>query len=119
MGQASARWLGRPFDQMEICEAVFDCDRDKALGLNGFSLAVFQGYWEVVKGGLLRVFTEFHESGVVNMSSNATLICLIPKKVNDVRVGDFRPISLVTSLHKIMGKVLSKMLRQSLGDIVS
>ena len=79
-------------------------------------MAVFQDCWEVVKGDLLRVF---YESGIVNLSSNATFICLIPKKVNAIRIGDFRPISLVTSLYKILGKVLSKRLRMSLGDTVS
>lgn len=108
--QTVVAWLEKPFDEMEIRKAVFDYERDKAPGLNGFSMAVFQDCWEVVKQDLLGVFSEFRESGVINLSSNTTFICLIPKKANAVRIGDLRPISSVTSLYKILGKVLSKRL---------
>lgn len=55
-----------------------------------------------MKGDLVRVFMEFHEMGVVNLCSSTIFICLIPKKQRAIRIGDFRPISLVTSLYKIL-----------------
>lgn len=36
-----------------------------------------------------------------------------------MKIGDYRPISLVTSLYKILGKVLSKRLQDVLGGTVS
>ena len=50
---------------------------------------------------------------------NETYICLIPKKTNSGKIRDFRPISLVTSLYKIIAKVLSRRLRDVLGDTIS
>ena len=38
----SSAWHERPFTEEEIKEAVFQCDRGKALGPDGFSMAVFQ-----------------------------------------------------------------------------
>ena len=69
-------------------------------------MTVFQKCWEVIKGDLIKVFAEFFENGVVNSRTNATLICLIPKKERFSRIKDLRPISLVTSLYIVLTKVL-------------
>lgn len=42
---------------------MFECERDKALGPDGFSMVVFQDCWEIVKGDLMKVFGQFFESG--------------------------------------------------------
>ena len=55
-------------------------DRDKAPGPDGFTIAVFQDCWEVIKEDLVRVFAEFHRSGIINQSTNASFIVLLPKK---------------------------------------
>ena len=89
--------LQRPFEEEGIKCAVFECDGNKALGPDGFSLAMYQDQWEVIKSDLIKVFNEFHESGIINGVTNETYICLIPKKLNSCRIKDFRPTSLVTS----------------------
>lgn len=38
---------------------VWSLNRDKALGLDGFTLAFFQSYWEVVTEDVLLMFNEF------------------------------------------------------------
>ena len=105
-----ANWLERPFTEMEVKEAVFQCDGNKAPGPDGYSMAVFQSQWEMVKTDIIKVVEEFHGSGIINGITNETYICLIPKKLNSCRVSDFRPISLVTSLYKIIAKMLAKRL---------
>ncbi|PRQ44942.1 putative RNA-directed DNA polymerase [Rosa chinensis] len=62
---------------------------------------------------------EFHTDGVVNKVTNETYICLIPKKANSLKVGDYRPISLITSLYKIIAKLLAWRLREVLSDTIS
>ena len=86
-------------------------DRDKAPGPDGFTIAVFQDCWEVIKEDLVKVFAEFHRSGIINQSTNASFIVLLPKKNISRRISDFRPISLITSLYKIIAKVLARRLR--------
>ena len=49
---------------------------------------------------------------------NATFIFLIPKKSDAVEVRDFRPISLIGGVYKIIAKVLANRLKMVLGDIV-
>ena len=52
-------------------------------------------------------------------SLNATFLSLIPKKVNAVEVKDFRPISLVGSIYKILAKVLANRLSVVLATVIS
>ena len=59
----------------------------------------------------MRVFAEFHRSGIINQSTNASFIVLLPKKSLTKKISDFRPISLITTLYKIIAKVLSRRLR--------
>ena len=43
-------------------------------------------------------------------SLNASFLALIPKKVDAVEIKDFRPISLVGVIYKIIAKVLANRL---------
>ena len=86
-------------------------NRDKASGPDGFTIAVFQDCWDVIKEDLVRMFAKFHRSGIINQSTNASFIVLLPKKSMSKKISDFRPISLITSLYKIIVKVLSGRLR--------
>ena len=71
------------FTGEEICKAIFQLDRDKAPEVDGFTISLFQDCWDVIKEDLVRVFTEFHRSGIINQSTNATFISLVPKKKSD------------------------------------
>ena len=66
----------------------------------------------------MRVFVEFHRNGIINQSTNATIIVLLPKKSQTKKVSDFRPISLITCLYKIIVKVLSRRLRGVLYETI-
>ena len=52
-------------------------------------------------------FADFHSQCIFEKSLNATFLCLIPKKIKAVNIKDFRPISLVGSLYKLLSKVLA------------
>ena len=87
-----------PFTKEEISKAIFQLDRDKAPGPDDFTIAVFQDCWEVIKEDLVRVFAKFHRSGIINQSTNASFIVLLPKKSMSKKISYYIPISLITSL---------------------
>ncbi|WKA03336.1 hypothetical protein VitviT2T_021451 [Vitis vinifera] len=118
ISEENALRLDSPFTEEEISKAIFQLDRDKALGPDGFTIAVFQECWDVIKEDLVRVFAEFHRSGIINQSTNASFIVLIPKKSLSKRISDFKPISLITSLYKIIAKVLFGCLRGVLHETI-
>ena len=99
-----------PFFEEEVHLAIFQLNKEKAPGSDGFTIAVYQKYWDVIKEDLIRVFLEFHTNGIINKSTNATFIALVAKKIQTFKITYFRLISLVTGLYKIIAKVLSRCL---------
>ena len=114
-----ASWLERLFEEDEVTQVVRSMNGDKSLGPNGFPLTFFHACWHVIKNDLLAVFEEFYTTGSIERSLNFTFFTLIPKKSNATEVRDFRPISLLGSVYKILAKVLANGLSMVLGNIVS
>ena len=112
-------WLGRPFEEEEVLGVIQGFNGDKAPGPDGFSLAFFQTCWAVVHSDIMAVLRAFHVSGSFKKSLNATFLALIPKKVGAVEVKDFRPISVVSGMYKILAKILANRLRLVLPKIIS
>lgn len=44
-----ADWLEKPFEEEEVSGVVHCLNREKALGLDGFSLVFYQSFWDVIK----------------------------------------------------------------------
>ena len=65
------------------------------------------------------VFQNFHTQAVYKKSLNASFLALIPKKVDDVEVKDFQPISLVGGIYKIISKVLANRLCRVAHGLIS
>jgi hypothetical protein len=112
-------WLEREFGEEEVWEVVRKMKGDKAPGPDGFSMAFFQKCWEVIKKDMMAVLKEFHETGKFEKSLNATFVALIPKKVGAMEIKDFRLISLVSGVYKIISKVLTSQLKSVMGKLIS
>jgi hypothetical protein len=111
--------LEDPFEEREVREVINKMDRDKAPGPDGFSLAFFQDCWEVVKGDFMAVFADFHTHGKFVKSINSTFISLIPKFHGAKEIKDFRPISLVGGVYKIISKVLANRMSRVMEKLIS
>jgi hypothetical protein len=119
LSTTEAASLEDPFEEKEVWEVIKGMDRDKAPGLDGFSMAFFQECWEVIKGDFMAVFSEFHDSGEFVKSINSTFIALIPKVYGAKEIKDFRAISLVGGIYKIIAKVLANRMRGVMNRIIS
>ena len=119
ISEEDANWLDRPFKEDEVFRVVLDFNGDKAPGPDGFSIALFQSCWCLLKTDIMNVFHNFHAQAVFEKSLNATFLALIPKKNDIVDVKDFRPISLVGGLYKIIAKVLANRMRRVVHSLIS
>ena len=63
-------------------------------------------------------FEHFHCHSVFERSMNASFLSLIPKKSNALNIKDFRPISLVSNMYKLLSKVLANRLRAVLDNLI-
>jgi hypothetical protein len=89
---------------------VEDADGNKSPGPDGFNFAFLKGVWEVVGGDVMAFMDEFHEKESLPKALSSYFIALIPKISNPHSLGDFRPISLLGSIYKLVAKVLTNRL---------
>ncbi|GKA67213.1 RNA-directed DNA polymerase, eukaryota [Tanacetum coccineum] len=75
----------------EVKRAVWDCGTDKSPGPDGFTFGFYRHFWSTIE----------------NDNPDANM------------VKDFRPISLIGSIYKIIAKILTNRLVGVLGDIVN
>ena len=64
----------------ELSKILSTFQRGKSPGPDGFTLEFFLGFYEVIKGDLLKVARESQRTCKVLGALNATFITLIPKK---------------------------------------
>jgi len=74
--------------------------------------------WPILGEDFYSYIQNFFEKGELHGSFNTTWVLLIPKKRGVLEISDFRPISLIGSVYKIIAKVLSKRLRSVLPMLV-
>lgn len=68
--------MERVFEEGEVLEVV---KAMKAPGLDGFSMAFFQAFCDVLKEDIMKAFHDFHARGKFEKNLIATFIALIPK----------------------------------------
>lgn len=119
IGDCKNIFLTAPVGEVEIKEAAWSCDQNKSPGPDGFSFGFYGENWEIVKAENFRILQEFHSHGKIVKGMNPSFIVRIPKKETRTSLNDFRPISLMDSLYKIIAKVLANRLSKILDPITS
>jgi hypothetical protein len=111
--------LTAPFSLEEIHKAVVDSDGNKCPGPDGFNNAFFKNSWDLLKGEIRILFDQFHGIGSLPSSMLSYFVTLIPKVNSPFSLGDFRPISLLGSLYKLIAKVLASRLAKVMNTLIA
>lgn len=103
----SATTLDGPFEEVEIFATMKECSSQRAPGPDGFKFSFVKKGWEFMKSLVLQFFSEFQTNGKLIKGINSTFVALIPKVNCLVSLKDFRPISMIGWLYKVLSKVLA------------
>ncbi|KAL9675464.1 hypothetical protein QQ045_003666 [Rhodiola kirilowii] len=79
----------------------------------------YKKYWHIVGEEVRGFIKELWENGRLSKGINKTFIALIPKLASPQQFDDFRPISLVNSINKILSKCLARRLSAVLPLLIS
>nr|GEW44783.1 RNA-directed DNA polymerase, eukaryota, reverse transcriptase zinc-binding domain protein [Tanacetum cinerariifolium] len=101
----------------EIKKAVWDCGIDKSPGPDGFTFGCCRRYWKLIENDAVDAVTCFFHQCSFPKGGNSSFIILIPKTPNANMVKDYRPISLIGSMYKIISKILANRLVVVLGGL--
>lgn len=113
------RMLTAPFSKEKVKQAIESCESSKSLGPDGFNFNFFKTFWESYREDILRFFWDFYQHGRLVKGLNNSFVVFIPKKEEAKELHDFRPISLIGGVYKILAKVLANRLRRVLDKIIS
>jgi len=111
--------LELPFEEREFLEVVKGKNTDYVLGPDGFPMAFFQDFWDVIKSDIMGVFYDFHAHNKFVESLNASFIALIRKKFGDDQSQGLMAYYLVSGVYKIIAKVLANRMSHVMEKIIS
>lgn len=89
------------FTEIEVKEAIFQMEHNKALGRDDFPAEFYQVFWEVIKADLMAMFHDFHKGEQPLFSLNFGIITLLPKCQEAIKIQQYRSICLLNVSFKI------------------
>ena len=107
------------FTEIEVKEAVFQMEHNKAPGPDSFPAEFYQVFWEIIKEDLMALFKDFHEERLPLYSLNFGVITLLPKIVDAKQIQQYRSICVLNVSFKIFTKVGTNRLNKVAQTVVS
>ncbi|GJV96565.1 RNA-directed DNA polymerase, eukaryota [Tanacetum coccineum] len=101
----------------EIKKAIWDCGTDKSPGPDGFTFGFFRRYWSFLENDMIEAVNTFFINGNFSKGINSSFITLIPKNQEAKTPKDFRPITLIGCIYKIISKILANRMVFVLEDL--
>ncbi|KAJ1704421.1 hypothetical protein LUZ63_004200 [Rhynchospora breviuscula] len=111
--------LAAPFTQFEIKKAVCKLSGNKASGPDGLPNEFAKLKWDTIHVDLVEAFNNLHRGSLNLQELNLAHITLLPKQQNATSLIDYRLISIINYLPKLISKVLAIRLTHHIKDLVS
>lgn len=107
------------FTKEEIKAAVWGCEGNSCPGPDGYNFIFIKRFWNVVGNDFFKMVEDFHRNASLVKGCNASFVVLVPKKENPTFLNDYRPISLVGCMYKVIAKLLAARLGKVMPSIIS
>lgn len=111
--------LVAPFHMEEIEVVVRESDGNKSPGADEYNFAFVKEFWYLMKNEVRIMFDQIHANELLPKSMLAYFVALIPKVSSPLELKDYRTISLLGSLYKLLAKVLARRLAGVLSSVIS
>ena len=110
--------FSRSFSTLDIDEVIKHMPQDKATGPDGFNGLFMKKCWNIIKEDIYTLCFDFFNGNLSLEAINNSFITLIPKVHNPTSVNDFRPISLLSGVIKIITKLLANRLQEKIIPLI-
>jgi len=92
---------------------------NSAAGMDGINNAFIKKYWTLLRKPLLNYSSCCHTKGLLTANFRTASIKLIPKKGDTSNIKNWRPISLLSCLYKVISRALNNRLKKARSYIFS
>jgi hypothetical protein len=111
--------IAAPFTKEDRDLVVAKMPSDKAPGPEGFNGLFLKKCWHIIKEDIYQLCFDFFEKIIDMQSINTSFITLVPKVNNPAGMNDFKPISLINCVIKIITKLLGNRLQSVVIPLVN
>lgn len=113
----SAQMISIPSAE-EIQSVMFKLNPNKAPGPDGLTLRFYKTSWSIIGPEVTEAIRHFFCSSFMPASTNATIISLIPKHPGAFQITEYRPISCLNTIYKVVSRILVKRLKPILPGLI-
>ena len=106
------------FSKEEVKDVVWHCEGSKSPGPNGYNFNFIKKSWNYLQADFVAALEILHKTGYIPKGCNASFIALVPKVKDPCKLDQFRLISLVGSIYKVIAKLLAGRLKKVLPVII-
>jgi hypothetical protein len=109
--QHTLHHIDAPFTDEDVDKVVSKMPLDKAPDLDGFNGLFLRKCWHIIKQDIYILCRDFFMGNVSLQAINNSFITLVPKVNTSTNLNEFRPISLINCVVKIITKMLGERLQ--------
>ena len=102
----------------EITKIMFSLNPNKALDPDGLTSGFFKASWSLLGTECISPIQAFFNSGFLPKTTNSTILSLVPKFTGASRISDYRPISCLNKLYKVISRLLVRRLKPILHHLI-
>ena len=103
--------LIKPLMLEEVKEAMKQLPHGKAPGVDTIPAEFYQEVWEDVEPDVFNFVAETMNQAHITEELNISKIALLPKSEDRLRVQNYRPISILNTLYKVVAKVYANRMK--------
>ena len=103
--------LMRPLTLLEVSTTMKQLPAGKAPGVDAIPAEFYQALWDEIGNDIFSFVEESIQEAHIEAELNVSKITLLPKSEDRSRVQNFRPISLLNTLYKIVAKVYANRMK--------
>ncbi|XP_018512128.2 uncharacterized protein LOC103853200 [Brassica rapa] len=103
---------------LEIRKQFFKLNQNKAPFPDGLTSGFFKASWDILGEEVVHSIQHFFASSFLPAATNATILSLIPKFPGASKITDFRPISCLNTVYKVLSRLLVARLKPFLPDLI-
>lgn len=102
----------------EIKSVLFKLNPNKAPGPDGLTSAFFKASWDTTGSEVVSAIRNFYATNFLPAATNTTILSLVPKFPGASKITDFRPISCLKTIYKVISRILVRKLKPMLTTMI-
>ncbi|CAI5956117.1 unnamed protein product, partial [Closterium sp. NIES-65] len=119
LSQEDAAALSAPWDEAEVKRALAEMASGKTPGRDGLPKELWESQWDLLGGQLMRFLKDFERTGVLSREFSTAVTVLLHKKGAKDDLQNYRPITLLSTVYKLIAKLLANRIKSKLESVVS